>query len=107
MPYKAVCVTQRGAAGRRGCRRGGWSEGRGTGRTHKAQSRKRHGGDGTGLGGTERQNVTVVKRILDLGETERKQLGSGLSDDAIIELRAEEEECERQGERLITMIIGQ
>ena len=51
--------------------------------------------------------MTVVKRILDLGETERKQLGSGLSDDAIIELRAEEEECERQGERLITMIIGQ
>lgn len=34
-------------------------------------------------------------------ETERKQLGGELDGDAIIELR-EEEECERQGEGLIT-----
>lgn len=49
--------------------------------------------------------MTCGKEDLD-GEAQRKQVGSELSSDAIIELRVQKE-CERQGKRLITRIIGQ
>lgn len=49
--------------------------------------------------------MTCSEEDLD-GEAQRKQVGSELSSDAIIELRVPKE-CERQGKRLIPGIIGQ
>lgn len=68
----------------------------------KSTEQKRHGGMGLGDWMLKRDGS---KEDLDW-ETERKQLGSELSSDAITELGAEKE-CEKQGERLITRNIGQ
>ncbi len=79
----------------------GGAKGEGMAEHKKSTEQKRHGGTGLGDWMLKRDGS---KEDLDW-ETEGKQLGSELGSDAITELRAEKE-CERQGKRLITMIIG-
>lgn len=92
IPYKAVCLTQRGVE----WRTKEWLN-------TKSPEQQRALQDGARLGDW------MLKRDCSKEDfswaTERKQAGSEVSSDAIIELWVEKE-CERQGKRLITGIIG-